>query len=116
MRPIPRALLIHSATLQQAQTDAYGQSTLTTLADLTRVRVEPLAESVFDKEGECVERTALLIYDTRNSRPTGISFAIGQRVSCEGTAYRVTAVERCEDGRGLHHVEISLTGDTLSAD
>ena len=115
MRPIPRALLIHSATLQQAQADAYGQITLTTLANLTRVRVEPMAESVFDKDGERAERTALLIYDARNSDPTGIVFATGQRVLFEGAAYRVTAVERCADGRGLHHAEISLTGETLSA-
>ena len=116
MRPIPRALLIHSATLQQAQTDAYGQTTLTTLANLTRVRAETMIESVSDKEGERVERTALLIYDARNSLPAGVTFTAGQRVTLEGIAYRVTAVERCEDGRGLHHVEISLTGETLSAD
>ena len=116
MRPIPRALLNHSATLQQAQTDAYGLMTLTTLANLTRVRVEPISESALDKDGERVQRTALLIYDARNSLPAGVTFAVGQRVTLEGTAYRVTAVKRCEDGRGLHHVEIGLTGEAQSAD
>jgi len=108
MRPIPRALLIHSATLAQAATDANGAETLTPLAELRRVRVEPGDTQTLTKEDTRRGRAALLMYDVRNSLPRGVAFAAGQRVLFEGVRYRVETVDLLYDGRRLHHVEAGL--------
>jgi hypothetical protein len=110
MRPIPHAMLIHAATLATAETDAYQTETLTTVAELSRVRVEPDETELTATDDTQVEKTALLLYDVRNSRPRGVAFAAGQRVVFEGVRYRVEGVEPLYDGRRLHHVEVTLRG------
>ncbi len=110
MRPIPRAMLIHGATLAEAATDANGGETLTTLAELRRVRVEPGGAETVIRDETSAERTALLLYDARNSLPRNVAFAAGQRVVFQGVRYRVETVDLLYDGRRLHHVEAGLRG------
>jgi hypothetical protein len=110
MRPIPRTLLIHTATLAQAAADANGNETLTTIAELRRVRVEPDDTETAAQDETKAERTALLLYDAVNSVPRGVTFAVGQRVLYAGARYRVEAVALLHDGRRMHHVEASLRG------
>ena len=108
MRPIPRALLIHSATLATAETDGYQNETLTPVAELTRVRVEPIETETLSTRETRAQTTALLVYDARNSLPKGVTFAAGQRVLYGGECYRVETVAQLYDGRRLHHTEIGL--------
>ena len=110
MRPIPRALMIHSATLALPATDAYGAETLTPEAELTRVRVST-TETLRDGEGALrAGLSAVLWYDARQSSPRGVAFAPGQILLFEGRRYRVETVEALCGGRQLHHVELGLSG------
>ena len=109
MRPIPRTMLLHTATLVQASEGAYGCETLTPIAELTRVRVEPSESALITDEDTQAKHTALLLYDARQSRPKNVAFAPGQRVLCLGKRYRVEAVEWLYDGAALHHTEVSLS-------
>ncbi len=108
MRPIPRALLIHAATLAQATMDENGSETLTMLAQLRNVRVEADSSETLTNDDTQPSRSALLLYDAHNSQPRGVAFAPGQRVVFSGVRYRVQAVEELCDGRRLHHVELNL--------
>ena len=110
MRPIPRACLIHAATLARATVDQDGNETLTPLASLTRVRVEPNAAETFVKNEAQLRQTATLLYDVRNSLPKGTAFATGQYVLFEGRRYRVESITELYDGRRLHHLELGLSG------
>ena len=110
MRPIPSALLPHAATLAIAAADAYQTETLTPVANLTRVRVEPLAEHTRTPEETRLRLTATLWYDARRSLPRNVAFAVGQRVLFENGRYRVESVARYDDGRRTHHLEIGLSG------
>ena len=110
MRPIPRAMLTHTATLMRVQPDAYGAETLTPLATLTRVRVEPSATMTLTRDNTRVQLSALLLYDACHSQPREVTFALGQRVVFEGKPYRVITVEPMRDGRGIHHIEVGLLG------
>jgi len=109
MRPIPRAMLIHAATLAQAPGGAYGGENLTPIATLTHVRVEHSESALLTEEDTQAKRTALLLYDARNSRPRNVTFAPGQRVLFGGKNYRVEAVETLYDAARLHHKEITLS-------
>ena len=110
MRPIPRAMLTHTAVLMAVDRDAYGAETPTPIATLTRVRVEPSATMTLTRDNTRVQLSALLLYDARHSQPQEVTFAIGQRVVFEGKPYRVMTVEPMSDGRGVHHIEVGLLG------
>lgn len=109
MRPIPRAMLIHTVTLADASGSAYGSETLTPIAELKRVRVEPDESALLTHEDTQAKHTALLLYDARNSLPGNVTFTPEQRVLFGGKTYRVVAVEPLYDGARLHHIEVSLS-------
>ena len=112
MRPIPRSLLIHTATLEEAERDAYGDATYTTLATLSMVRVEPVTRQVLTGTDTQTQLTLLLMVDAKNSSPQAenLRIATGQHVTWGGMRYRVETVERLFDGRRLHHMEVGLSG------
>lgn len=107
MRPIPRAFLIHSATLLAA-TGASAE-TGTPIAELSRIRVETEQTQTEDREETQARRTAQLWYDVRQSLPRNVQFVPGQLVLYQGERYRIVAVKELYCGRRLHHLEISLT-------
>lgn len=108
--PIPASALIHSAALQQAAKDANQDLTYTTIAELTRVRMEPSARQVLTKDGAQKQLTMTMFFDARNSQPTGAAFEAGQYVLFNGIHYRIEAVDPLYDGRKLHHYEVGLSG------
>lgn len=110
MHPIPRALLIHTATLADAAADAYRDVTPTPLAELTRIRVETETALEAGRGGDTRTQTATLWYDLRQSRPRNTVFAVGQRVRFAGVWYRVERVTPQSDAHGVHHLEIGLAG------
>ena len=107
MRPIPRAFLIHSATLLAAT--GTNNDTDTPVAELSRIRVETEWTETRDREETRAGRTAQLWYDVRQSLPRNVQFLPGQLVLYQGVHYRVAAVKELYCGRRLHHVELSLT-------
>lgn len=110
MIPIQPSMLIHTATLQTVGKDRDQNRTYTTVASLTRVRVEPTSKQVITAEGSQKQLTALLLFDVRNSRPTGTTFAVGQYVLLNGSEYRIETVDTLYDRRKLHHYEVGLSG------
>ena len=107
MRPIPRAFLIHSATLLAAT--GTNEATAVPIAELTRIRMETEQTITEDREETRAGRTAQLWYDVRQSLPRKVQFVPGQLVLYQGVHYRVAAVKELYCGRRLHHVELSLT-------
>lgn len=74
MRPIPKRLLIHTATLyQRVNVDKWGKGELNGGQELSNIRIEPSKQIIRDKNNAEVQLAATLFYDCRNSRPYGIS-------------------------------------------
>ncbi len=108
MRPIPRALLIHDATLYLSAPDA-GQDEPPAAVQLRHVRVEPAATQEKTDGDTHTRASATLLYDVRNSLPQNVAFVPGQTVAFQGTNYRVETVKTLFDGRRAHHVELELS-------
>ena len=70
MRPIPKRLLIHTATLyQRVNVDKWGKGELNGGQELSNIRIEPSKQIIRDKNNAEVQLAATLFYDCRNSRP-----------------------------------------------
>ena len=110
MIPIQPSMLIHTATLQTAAHDRDQNRTYTTVAALTRVRVEPSNKQVLTASGAQKQLSALLFYDARSSRPAEVVFAPGQYILWNGSEYHVETVDVLYDKRKLHHYEVGLSG------
>ncbi|HNW87671.1 MAG TPA: putative minor capsid protein [Candidatus Limiplasma sp.] len=110
MRPLPRALLCHSATLSQAAGDAYGTQSLNPVAQLTHIRIEPMETLSQTNDNRRVQPSAKLWFDAAFSRPAGVAFRLGDYVTFQGKNYTVETITTYANGRRLHHIEIDLTG------
>lgn len=109
MKPMPKALLIHSAKLLEVSKDNTWQSEETTeTATLKNIRIEPLSKLVTAKDNTQVTLTAVLFYDCKNSRPSGVAFKQGQKVVFNGVEHIVETIEPLYDGQKLHHYELGL--------
>ena len=109
MKPIPRNLLIHAASLQTAGTpDKWGKREPTT-KELKYIRIEPSSKLVQDKENKQIQLSSTLFYDCRNSLPRGVEFIEeGQTVLFGSKKYEVKTIEPLYDGNKLHHYELGL--------
>lgn len=109
MKPMPKALLIHSAKLLEVSTENTWQSEETIeIATLKNIRIEPLSKLVTAKDNTQVTLTAVLFYDCKNSRPSGVAFKQGQKVVFNGVEHIVETIELLYDGQKLHHYELGL--------
>lgn len=109
MKPMPKALLIHSAKLLEVSTENTWQNEETTeIATLKNIRIEPLSKLVTAKDNTQVTLTAVLFYDCKNSRPSGVAFKQGQKVVFNGVEHIVETIEPLYDGQKLHHYELGL--------
>ncbi len=109
MKPIPKCLLIHSAKLLGTSTDNQWQSEETTeIATLKNIRIEPLSRLVTAKDNTQVTLTAVLFYDCKNSRPSGVAFKQGQKIIFNNVEHVVETIEPLYDGQKLHHYELGL--------
>lgn len=109
MMPIPKRLLIHAAELQTvSEKNSWGKENLTDPVMLNHVRLEPSAKYVKDKQNNEIQLAAVLIYDCKNSRPSGLNFADGQVIAFNSETYQVQMVEALYDGHRLHHYEVGV--------
>lgn len=109
MKPIPKCLLIHSAKLFEVSTENTWQSEETTeIATLKNIRIEPLSKLVTAKDNTQVTLTAVLFYDCKNSRPSGVNFKQGQKIIFGGIEHVVETIEPIYDGQKLHHYELGM--------
>lgn len=109
MRPIPKRLLIHTATLyQRANVDKWGKGELNGGQELSNIRIEPSKQIIRDKNNAEVQLAATLFYDCRNSRPSDVSFEVDQVVDFNGQKHQIKTVEPLYDNSKLHHFEIGM--------
>lgn len=109
MKPIPKRLLIHSAELKAVNADNSWQEEETkTIANLKYVRIEPSSKLITAKDNRQVTLAATLLYDCRNSRPTGVGFIQGQKVIWNGIEHVIETIEPLYDSGKLHHYELGL--------
>lgn len=109
MRPIPKRLLIHTATLyQRVNVDKWGKGELNGGQELSNIRIDPSKQIIRDKNNAEVQLAATLFYDCRNSRPSDASFEVDQVVDFNGQKHQIKTVEPLYDNSKLHHYEIGM--------
>lgn len=108
MNPIPKRLLIHSATLKSVTEDKWQGQTLTTVAELKHIRIEPTSRHITDKQNRQINLTALLFYDIIASSPKNVDFAQEQKIIFNGKEYTIETIEALYDESKLHHYELGL--------
>ena len=108
-RPIPRALLIHSATHKYGTLadDGWGNMTHPSSQSLEFVRFEPSSKLVMTKDNNEVQLSAVMFFDCINSVPAGATFAVGDQIVFGDRTYHVETVDTLYD-RTLHHYELGL--------
>lgn len=109
VKPIPKRLLIHTATLSDVTVTAFQSEALQTAAVLQHVRIEPSTRLVTTKDNRQINLAAALFFDFRNSRPASVQFTVGQRITFAGAVYRIETVEPVYDDARLHHYELGLS-------
>ena len=108
MRPIPKRVLIHSATLMhETAPDIWGNSG-TTDTDLTFIRIDPSDKLVNTSENQERILESLMLYDFKNSRPLNQTFEKNDKLLFDGKTYTIISIEKCHDRNSLHHLEIGL--------
>ncbi len=110
MRPIPRHLLIHQATLRKyTGLDAMQQPIYSPDVQLTHVRVEPSSKIVTTKDNIQRQLNSLLFFDCQNSSPKAVDFNELDLVVFEGRERLVVWVEALYAyGSKPHHYEVGL--------
>lgn len=109
MLPIPLKLLIHSATLNEVETDKWGAEQDKFAYALHHVRFEPSTRIVHTANNADVQCTATLFIDAVSSWPLGVSPSVGNSVVWEGRRYIVQDIQRLYDENKLHHLEVELS-------
>jgi hypothetical protein len=110
IRPIPRNILPHTATLKHPTgTDARGKKTYAADVALSYVRFEIAKKTALTSLGEQKNDVGLLFFDEMNSLPTGAAFAKLDEIVINGQTLTVREVtpEYADDGTP-HHQEIAL--------
>ena len=109
MRPIPKALLIHTVMLHKiADKDRWGKGQLDGGTELQYVRMEPSSKIVRDKNNAEIQLAATLFYDCKNSCPKDVLFAVDDIIIFNDQKHRVQLVEPLYDGKRLHHYDMGL--------
>jgi len=108
MRPIPKKLLIHSATYKHTPVKDAWQHTTYTETTLKHVRVEPSSAIKTSKDNKELQLKSVLFYDCVNSSPAGVEFIEENKITFNGTDYSIASVDPLYDGTRLHHVEVGL--------
>jgi hypothetical protein len=109
MKPIPKKLLIHSATIKAVtSTDRWGNKTTGAPVDLKYVRFEPSTKIIRDKQNNELQLSSTMFYDCKNSEPASAEFTKDTIITFNGTDYKVEVIEPLYDGHKLHHYELGL--------
>lgn len=115
MEPTPSYMLKMTASHEQhvpGVTDGFGNPTYSAAVTLTTVSIELKRRAEPGAYGDQAKFDATLLYDCRNSRPAGRSFAELDRVTFEGGTYAVRYVDETRDPftGALVFLEVRLAG------
>lgn len=109
MKPIPRKLLIHRASIRPIEAvDRWGKVILGNSQEMKFIRLEPFSKVLSDKQNTQVQKSCTLFYDCKNSLPRGFTFTKDMVITAENIDYRVQTIEPLYDENELHHYEIGL--------
>lgn len=108
-KPISKRFLIHSATLKTAETrDKWDKVISATDVPLTFIRVDETNKLVQSSTNMEEQLTAIVFYDTINSRPQNVTFVKDQILVYNGDERRIKTIEPMYDNSRLHHYEIGI--------
>lgn len=110
MRPIPKKLLIHSVTYgKESTSDRFGDDKeIVGKVLLRNVRLEPSSKVIRDKNNAELQLSAMMFYDCKNSRPSGMKFRTDDIIIFNGVNHRIETVEPLYDDKRIHHWELGL--------
>lgn len=108
MRPIPRRLLPHSATLKTPGAADAWQQAIYAQRSLIHVRLEPSDKIIASNDNTQRQLVCTMFFDCRNSAPRGTEFFAGQKIVWNEREMTVMTAERFYDGNRLHHWEVGL--------
>lgn len=109
MLPIPKSLLIHSATIATAGAQStWGTTTYSESQTLLHVRVEPSSKLITTKDNKQLQLSAILFFDCKNSSPHNQAFKVDDIVTFGNKNYKITIIDALYDKSKLHHYEIGL--------
>ena len=108
MKPIPRSLLPHTATLMVPGGTEVWQQPIYAHRQLLRVRVEPSDKMIAGSDNTQQQLVCTLFFDAQNSAPKGTEFSVGQKIVWNGREMTVMRADRLYDGQRLHHWEVGL--------
>jgi hypothetical protein len=110
MKPIPKRLLIHSATIKAiTSTDRWGTVTTTEPINLKFIRLEPTTKIVKDKQNNEIQLNNIMFYDCKNSIPRGLEFAENTIITINKQEHTINVIESLYDANKLHHYELGLS-------
>lgn len=107
MIPIPKGLLIHTATLKSPTGNDSWQDTTYSGTILKSVRIEPCSKVIYTNDNTKVQLSGTLFFDCKNSIPKDAVFEIGQKLVWSGREFTIATIEPIY-GRKLHHIEVGL--------
>lgn len=108
MKPIPKSILTHSATLTEVVQDEWQKETERTIAQLQHIRVEETESHSYDKDNRQNSLSAVLFFDCHNSRPVNVSFSEDQRIHFGDMVFRIRNIILVSDKQAVHHYELEL--------
>lgn len=108
MKPIPRSLLPHTATLMVPGGTDVWQQPIYAHRQLLRVRVEPSDKMIAGSDNTQQQLVCTLFFDAQNSAPKGTEFSRRTENRVERPGNDGDARRRLYDGQRLHHWEVGL--------
>ncbi|MFI3206489.1 MAG: putative minor capsid protein [Clostridia bacterium] len=109
MLAIPKKSLCHNISVQAITgEDSWGTVSKSDIVQIEFVRIEPSDKIKISKEGRQITLSALLFYDSVNSKPKDYVFSTEDIVTWNDSRYKIASIEPIYGINKLHHLEIGL--------
>lgn len=106
-KPIPRYLLVHSATLAPYTGMSGGAPAYGTSVNLVRVRFDPVKHTAMTSLGDMKNDQFLVFHDCKNSSPASQTFNFKDKITFGAFVLSVRKVVPCYGAGGaVHHYEV----------
>ncbi len=107
--PIPRRLLVHSATLNPYAGTVNSVKTYGAAMALKFVRFEPVKQNAMTSLGEMKSDRFVMVYDCKNSTPSRTTFKANDKITFGNYVMAVRKVaDGIDDTPNVHHFEVNL--------
>lgn len=109
VKKIPRRFLIHTVTLETADTEngAFGKTAFKEVGTVERVRIiRPTQKITVTRDNEDYTVSAVLLHQPGISTPC--AFEVGGYLIFQGRRYQIVSVEKQDEAERLHHTEVGL--------